>query len=93
MACGTPVITTHGTPWKELEDHACGWYIPIGVDALKRTIREAISVTEEKIECMGKNGRKLVEKKYTDKSVALSFWEMYNLLVLNNKGLGSNLNR
>ena len=80
LACGTPVITTHGTPWKELEDYTCGWYIPIGVDALKRTIREAISVTEEKIECMGRNGRKLVEKEYTDKSVASSFLEMYSFL-------------
>ena len=87
LACGTPVITTHGTPWKELEDYTCGWYIPIGVDALKRTILEAISVTEEKIECMGRNGRNLVEKEYTDKSVALSFLEIYNFLKSGSMGL------
>jgi glycosyltransferase family 4 len=93
MACGTPVITTHGTPWKELEDYACGWYIPIGVDALKRTIREAISVTEEKIECMGKNGRKLVEKEYADKTVASSFLEMYRCLNVVDIGQRLNPNR
>lgn len=87
LACGTPVITTHGTPWKELEDYTCGWYIPIGVDALKLTILEAISVTEEKIECMGRNGRNLVEKEYTDKSVALSFLEIYDFLKSGSVGL------
>ena len=93
LACGTPVITTQGTPWKELEDYACGWYIPIGVDALKRTIREAISVTEEKIECMGKNGRKLVEKEYADKTVASSFLEMYRCLNVVDIGQRLNPNR
>lgn len=85
LACGTPVITTHGTPWKELEEYACGWYIPVGVNALKKTLREAISVTEETIERMGRNGRRLVEKQYTDKSVASRFFEKYTFLLSNNR--------
>jgi glycosyltransferase family 4 len=86
LACGTPVITTHGTPWKVLEENECGWYIPVGVNALKKTLREAISVTEETIERMGRNGRRLVEKQYTDKSVALRFLEKYSFLLSNNRG-------
>lgn len=85
LACGTPVITTDGTPWKELEDYACGWYIPVGANALKKTLREAISVTEETIERMGRNGRRLVETKYTDKSVALRFFEKYTFLLSSNR--------
>ena len=85
LACGTPVITTHGTPWKELEENECGWYIPVGVNALKKTLREAISVTEETIERMGRNGRRLVEKQYTDKSVASRFFEKYTFLLSNNR--------
>ena len=81
LACGTPVITTHGTPWKELEENECGWYIPVGVNALKKTLREAISVTQETIERMGRNGRRLVEKQYTDKSVASRFIEKYTFLL------------
>lgn len=84
LACGTPVITTHGTPWKVLEENECGWYIPVGVNALKKTLREAISVTEETIERMGRNGRRLVEKQYTDKSVASRFFEKYTFLLSNN---------
>lgn len=85
LACGTPVITTHGTPWKVLEENECGWYIPVGVNALKKTLREAISVTEETIERMGRNGRRLVEKQYTDKSVASRFFEKYTFLFSNNR--------
>ena len=85
LACGTPVITTHGTPWKELEENECGWYIPVGVNALKKTLREAISVTEETIERMGRNGSRLVEKQYTDKSVASRFIEKYTFLLSNDR--------
>ena len=77
LACGTPVITTHGTPWKELEDYACGWYIPVGVNALKKTLREAISVTEETIERMGRNGRTLIEERFATSIVAGKFVEQY----------------
>lgn len=77
LACGTPVITTHGTPWKELEDFACGWYIQVGVNALKNTLREAMSVTEEAIETMGRNGRRLIEERFATSIVAGKFLEQY----------------
>ena len=77
LACGTPVITTQGTPWKELEDFACGWYIQVGVNALKNTLREAMSVTEETIERMGRNGRTLIEERFATSIVAGKFVEQY----------------
>jgi len=77
LACGTPVITTHGTPWKELEDFACGWYIQLGVNALKKTLREAMFVTEETIETMGRNGRRLIEERFATSIVAGKFVEQY----------------
>ena len=36
LACGTPVITTKGTPWSELESEHCGWWTEIGMKALCR---------------------------------------------------------
>ena len=77
LACGTPVITTQGTPWKELEDFACGWYIQVGVNALKNTLREAMSVTEATIERMGRNGRTLIEERFATSIVAGKFVEQY----------------
>lgn len=81
LACGTPVITTHGTPWKVLEENECGWYIPVGANALKITLREAISVTEETIETMGRNGRRLIEERFATSIIAGKFVELYKITI------------
>ena len=77
LAHGVPVITTKGTPWRELEGiHTpsliphpsslkCGWWIDIGVEPLVNALREVISLTDEERKFMGGRGRKLVEEKYT----------------------------
>ena len=31
LASGTPVLTTKGTPWQELESQNCGWWIDLSV--------------------------------------------------------------
>lgn len=80
LACGTPVITTYGTPWKELEENECGWYIPIGVNALEQTLKKAISTKEEDLESMGRKGRCLVESSFSSQGVALRFLELYRVL-------------
>jgi glycosyltransferase, group 1 family protein len=80
LACGTPVITTHGTPWKELEDFACGWYIQVGLGALEKHLQKAISASEEDLKRMGLHGRKLVENKFTVQAVAQKFLGIYKTL-------------
>lgn len=65
LAHGVPVITTKGTPWQELEDHKCGWWIDIGVEPLVEALIEAMSLTDGGRREMGMRGRKLVEQKYT----------------------------
>lgn len=80
LACGTPVITTHGTPWKELEDFACGWYVQVGLGALEKHLQKAISAPEEDLKIMGLHGRKLVENKFTVQAVAQKFLGIYKTL-------------
>ncbi|MGI6353593.1 MAG: glycosyltransferase [Lentisphaeria bacterium] len=73
LAHGVPVITTKGTPWKELLGsdatlHAggrCGWWIDIGAEPLANALAEAMSMTDENRTALGENGRKLVAEKYT----------------------------
>lgn len=73
LAHGVPVITTKGTPWKELLGsdatlHAggrCGWWIDIGAESLANALAEAMSMTDENRTALGENGRKLVAEKYT----------------------------
>lgn len=47
-----------------------GWWIDIGVDPLVQVLQEALSLSDEDRQLMGKNGRKLVETKYSWGSIA-----------------------
>lgn len=65
LAAGLPVIATKGTPWRELEERKCGWWIDIGIEPLADALREAISLEDAARSEMGVRGRALVEEKYT----------------------------
>lgn len=60
-----PVVTTKGTPWSELVERKCGWWIDIGVEPLAAALRETMSLPDEERMAMGARGRRLVEEKYT----------------------------
>ncbi len=78
LACGTPVITTVGTPWTELNDKECGWCIEIGTKPLVESLRQFIKMSEKELENMGRNGRRLVEDRYSCESIAQQFHELYD---------------
>ena len=80
LACGTPVITTKGTPWQELETDGCGWWTEIGTEALIAALRKFLALSDGDIERMGRNGRKLVEDKYSSRKMAEDMVRMYNEL-------------
>ena len=65
LANGVPVITTKGTPWQELEERKCGWWIDIGVEPLAAALKAAMSLSDAERREMGVRGRSLVEEKYT----------------------------
>lgn len=62
LAHGLPVITTHGTPWRDLVDHSCGWWIEIGVAPLVEALREATALSNEELSAMGARGRVYVQR-------------------------------
>lgn len=85
LYAGVPVITTKGTPWCELVDKDCGWYIDIGVEPLVHALRSAISFDDEKRLEMGENGRKLVRFKYEWGSVSRPLIEFYDRIIAKKK--------
>jgi glycosyltransferase involved in cell wall biosynthesis len=52
-----PVITTTGTPWSEIVDRNCGWYVTPTVGAIKQAIVEATGADGEALRHMGARGR------------------------------------
>ncbi|PHQ55834.1 MAG: hypothetical protein COC16_04525 [Lutibacter sp.] len=77
LASYTPVITTKGTPWEDLETLNCGWWIDIGVEPLKNALIDAMQSKETMLLGMGMNGRKLIEEKFSMESVAKQMVELY----------------
>jgi len=70
LAAGVPVITTHGTPWSDLEEHRCGWWVPTGAAALAQALRKATSLREADLRSMGRRGRQLILNEYSWNAIA-----------------------
>mgnify|MGYP000499632819 CR=1 FL=1 len=81
LASGTPVITTVGTPWNDLNSSNAGAWIEIGTQPLVDTLRRFLALSDEELETMGKNGRKLIETKYSAKVMAKEMMEVYQSIV------------
>ncbi|MDY4174585.1 MAG: glycosyltransferase [Bacteroidales bacterium] len=80
LACGTPVVTTKGAPWAELESHHCGWWTEIGADPTAEALKSFLSLSESDLELMGRNGRALVEERYSCQKIAQEFMALYSSL-------------
>ena len=76
-----PVITTQGTPWRDLIDHHCGWWEEIGVGPLAQALREATALSDDARCEMGQRGRELVARKYSWSRVASEMQSVYEWLL------------
>ena len=81
LAAGVPVITTTGAPWRDLETHACGWWVEIGVDPLAAALAEATALPDEARRAMGERGRALIERDYSWSRVAEEMSAVYRWLL------------
>lgn len=81
LASGTPVITTTGTPWEELNTHHCGWWVPVGSRPLAEALKKFLECGEEELSAMGQRGRELIRDRYSANRVATQFKEMYSKLL------------
>ncbi len=80
MACGKVVITGKKTPWREVEERGCGWWVENEPAVLAKAIQEMMEMSDEEREKMGEKGRKLVEEKYTWSAVGKKMKEVYEEL-------------
>jgi glycosyltransferase involved in cell wall biosynthesis len=81
LASGVPVITTRATPWKELEDRRCGWWIEIGVQPLVDALRAALATPRGELREMGKRGHELVKRNYCWERIGTKMVEVYEWML------------
>lgn len=85
LASGTPVITTVGTPWSDLNDFHAGEWIEIGTLPLVETLRKFLGLTNKELENIGRNGRKLIETKYSANVMAEKMMGLYHSVIDKNE--------
>ena len=81
LACGTPVITTNGTPWSKLESKGAGWYIDFGSAALVQGLKDAMSLKPETLFEMGERGRLWMNEEFSWHQIGKEMFEVYNWLL------------
>ena len=76
LACGTPVITTKGTPWAEI-NNVSGYWIERNENELRKTILMMLDKTADELKEMGQKGRKLIEENYSAAKMAEQLMAVY----------------
>ena len=81
LARGRPVITTTGTPWKELKEWGAGWWVEPKKESITQAMGEALTKTDAELDQMGARGRREVEKKFSWKAAAEKVVDAYKEIV------------
>lgn len=83
LAEGTPVVTTKGTPWQELEESDSGLWIDTGTQALAAALTRMMDFPQERLAAMGERGRDLVREKYSWPAAAKTLLAAYKSALAN----------
>jgi len=77
MAHGKPVVTSVNTPWREVAERGCGWWVDNDRRTLAGALAEMMGLSDEERQAMGAKGRMLVEEKYTWSAVSKAMLTAY----------------
>lgn len=77
LICETPVYASLGTPWSELNECRCGWWRDNEPATIAGVIKEILSMSDDELRSMGRNGRQLMEEKYEQHKVAAMMQQLY----------------
>lgn len=74
---GTPVVASKNTPWEELEDYDCGYWIENSPKQIAKTLDDALKLRNESYLIRRQNSLKLVEDKYAINTRILDWIDNY----------------
>jgi glycosyltransferase involved in cell wall biosynthesis len=81
LSHAVPVITTQGTPWKELSDYQCGWWAENSQEAIEKALREALIKSPEELRQMGQRGFEHVRSQYDWNEIAEKMTATYDWML------------
>lgn len=62
LAHGLPVITTRATPWQEIEQERCGWWVGTDEQSVRTALAAALALPATTLAEMGLRARNLAER-------------------------------
>lgn len=65
LAHGVPVLTTKAAPWAGLEERDCGWWVDPEVDAIASRLRQALELSQDQLDGMGRRGRRWMAEEFS----------------------------
>jgi glycosyltransferase involved in cell wall biosynthesis len=74
---GVPAIATHGAPWSDLVEQRCGWWIPVGDEALAEALADALARSPDDLRAMGARGRRFARDRFSWDRTARRMIELY----------------
>ena len=84
LASGTPVITTYGTPWKELDSMNAGWCVDADIMSLSLCLKTALKFSKPELNKMGLEGRKWMENEFSWHQISSKMLKTYKWLFSQN---------
>lgn len=79
LSYGRPVIASRGTPWGEVAERGCGWWVENSPEALAGALTEAFAAGLHR---MGAAGREWMKAEYGWPSIARRMMDLYERLCL-----------
>jgi glycosyltransferase involved in cell wall biosynthesis len=65
LCFGTPVITSKGTPWSQVEERKCGFWIDNNPDLINKRILDFVKMEDKIYKNMCENARDYAEEKFS----------------------------
>jgi glycosyltransferase involved in cell wall biosynthesis len=80
LSSATPVITTTGTPWRELLTIGAGWQVEPNAESLAVALQKATAMTSDELATMGCRGAHWVRTRFSSHEVARQMNDFYRWL-------------
>lgn len=81
LSVGTPVMASLGTPWEDLNDYQCGWWVERSPENIATIMSEIIHTPSNELIAMGERGIQLVNKKYAADKIAKQMLQLYSWIL------------
>ena len=81
LARGLPVITTKGTPWEELNEKKCGFWVNNNDEGIKSGLIKLLETPEKELNKMGERGRQLIQEKDLWENISIKSIKLYDWVI------------